>query len=109
MIVLDTALIGAFLGLKDFPVPPTMRVFATVCFIGSLIAAFVGVFPKKAAFLLDDPEGIRDEEDGLVSGKKCCLVWAAVFLVAGFAFGVLGIAVAGFTSEPAFNPPTKTS
>ncbi len=96
LIVLNTALLGIFVGIKEIPLSPSMRVAAIVCFLGSLTLAFFGVYPREWVLVLDDPTGIREQEDASIKTKSSYLRFAAFSLVIGFVFGAIGFVAAAF-------------
>lgn len=92
LIVLSTALLGAFASLKELPVPDWGRGAAAVGFLAALAAALLGVYPRGRASVGYDPDEIKAFEDWTVRRKKRSLSLAAAFLLAGLAAGVAGIA-----------------
>jgi hypothetical protein len=93
LIVLNTALLGVFVGIKEVPVTLAMRILTIACFIVSLAVAFFGVYPKQWSIVLDDPKDIRTKEDAGIARKSCLLKVAASFLIAGFVCGLVGFIV----------------
>jgi hypothetical protein len=110
MIVLNTALIGTFLGLKDLPLADAYRPFVVVLLLLSLVACFYGLFPKTASFSLDCPRGIGRSIDEMLVNKSWTMRLAAACLVSGLALGAFGLMVSaygGVQPPPAVQPTGK--
>lgn len=92
LIVLDTALLGGFVGIKELPMPDWARLLAALGFVVSLGLAFFGVYPAKWGARLNDPVAIKEIEVAIANRKAGLLRWSAGSLIAGFVLGLAGIA-----------------
>lgn len=98
LIVLNTALLGIFTGLKDLPMPLSFRVLAIVCFAISLVLSFWGVYPKDAKVDPTDPKQIESSYTEGVKRKSSYLKSAAIALIVGFAVALVGLVYGAITT-----------
>lgn len=88
LVVLDTALTGVFLGLKETPIPAWGRVLAATALTVSLGFAFAGLYPRTRTVNADT---VSAADTQVLARKSSCLYWAAVALVAGLTAGIVGL------------------
>jgi hypothetical protein len=98
LIVLNTALVGTFLGLKEVPLPLWAKVIAVAFFIVSLGSSFFGIYPVARFVLVDDPDTIEKDFVKAIEDKSDYLQFAASTLVIGLIVGLIGLSVGLFNS-----------
>ena len=103
LIVLNTALLGLFTGLKELPVPIWFRVLAICCFVLSLLVSFWGIYPRDWTVDPTVPTQIQEAYSAGVKRKAFWLTVAAICLLLGFVLALTGIVYGA--AYPPLPPP----
>jgi hypothetical protein len=101
LIVLDTALVGGFVGIKELPIPEWARLLAALGVFISLGFAFYGIYPVSWEPNLDSLREIHDCEVKISNRKSTYLRCSAIALLVGLALGLAGVACRTFVVVPA--------